>query len=59
MTLLSTATSSLDIASYYWTLIGRGDIKDVTDKEVLLFGKNIYLVLTVPFADREERYSTS
>ena len=41
MTLLSAATSSLDIAAYYWTLVGRGDIKDVTDKEVLLFGENI------------------
>ena len=34
MSLLSSATSSVDIASYYWTLIGRGDTKDPSDVEV-------------------------
>ena len=34
MTLLATAKQSVDIASYYWTLRGHGNIKDVTDKQV-------------------------
>lgn len=36
MSLLNAATSSLDIASYYWTLLGRGKVKDPTDVEVTL-----------------------
>lgn len=36
MSLLNAATSSLDIASYYWTLLGRGEVKDPTDIEVTL-----------------------
>ena len=36
MNLLSAATESVDIASYYWTLRGTDSIKDVTDKQVHL-----------------------
>ena len=37
MSLLAAAHNSVDIASYYWTLRGRGNVSDVTDKEVVLF----------------------
>ena len=35
MTLLSAASTSLDVASYYWTLLGQGNDSDPTDWEVL------------------------
>ncbi len=34
MQLLGAATETVDIASYYWTLRGHGNITDVTDKQV-------------------------
>ncbi len=34
MRLLGTAMTTVDIASYYWTLRGQGNVKDVTDKQV-------------------------
>ena len=34
MKLLAATMSTLDIASFYWTLLGRGQVKDPTDKEV-------------------------
>ena len=34
MSLLSAASKSVDIASYYWTLRGHGNISDSTDKQV-------------------------
>lgn len=32
--LLKTATKSVDIASFYWSLRGHGNISDSTDKQV-------------------------
>ena len=34
MQLLSVAKETVDIASFYWTMRGRGSVKDPTDKEV-------------------------
>lgn len=34
MQLLSVATETVDIASYYWTLQGRGKLQDPSDWEV-------------------------
>ena len=42
MTLLSRAIGTVDIASYYWTLRGHDDIKDVTDKQVLVDQRHCY-----------------
>ena len=32
--LLTSATKTVDIASYYWTLLGHGNVTDPTDKQV-------------------------
>lgn len=37
MALLKSATETVDIASYYWTLRGHGNISDITDKQVRSF----------------------
>ena len=34
MDLLTVAKETVDVASYYWTLQGRGNISDITDNEV-------------------------
>lgn len=34
--LLKAATKTVDLASYYWTLQGHGQVTDVTDKQVAM-----------------------
>lgn len=36
MVLLNSAVEKVDIASYYWTLRGHGNVTDSTDKQVCL-----------------------
>ena len=35
LALLAAATTSVDIASYYWTLRGTANVSDVTDNQVM------------------------
>ena len=47
--LLSSATSTIDISAYYWSLIGRGNTSDPTDVEVHLnFSLCLFVSLPLP-----------
>ena len=51
MQLLTVAKETVDIASFYWTMRGRGSVKDPTDKEVGYLCGNVVCMREALFSE--------